>query len=192
MWRKSNKEVYLWCQVLGLDACVVDAAALHGVNQVDHGEGGFVDGVLKSKDNKMSFSSISWMFIPFVNIFGAIKQIGWYPELVFLTVVFPNSTDLAVVIYTSTVFWNSLFPYQPYFLSKVWLNNNLYVLKTSINHWLYFVAVICWKTFYKTLLLENTRVEIVLLNNSTDGNTSSGFHPMSPLESPHSLQEAVK
>ena len=59
---------------------------------------------------------------------------GWYPELVFLTVVFPNNTDLAVVIYISTVFWNSLFPYQPYFLSKVWLNDTLYVLNRSMNH----------------------------------------------------------
>ena len=66
---------------------------------------------------------------------------GWYPELVFLTVVFPNSTDLAFT-------------------------------------WLYFVAVIYWKTFHKTLLLENTRVELVLLNNTTDGNTSSGIHPV--------------
>ena len=31
------------------------------------------------------------------------KNDGWYPELEFLTVVFSNSTDLAVVISSSTV-----------------------------------------------------------------------------------------
>ena len=38
--------------------------------------------------------------------------------------------------------------------------------------------VIQWNTFYKTLLLENTRVKIVLFNNNTIRNTSSGYHPL--------------
>ena len=35
---------------------------------------------------------------------------GWYPEVVFLTVVFLNSTDLAVVIPNSTVKRDSFYP----------------------------------------------------------------------------------
>ena len=34
------------------------------------------------------------------------------------------------------------------------------------------------KNFHETLLLGNTSVKIVLLNNTTDGNTSSGYHPV--------------
>ena len=32
------------------------------------------------------------------------EHIGWYPELVFICVVFSNSTDLAAVILNSSVF----------------------------------------------------------------------------------------
>ena len=38
---------------------------------------------------------------------------GWYPELVFLTVVFLNSTDIAVVILNSTVKRYLFYTLQP-------------------------------------------------------------------------------
>ena len=112
-----------------------------------------------------------------VAVMHIADHIGWYPELVFLIVVFPNSTELAVVISNSAVL-ELFLPYQSYFLAEVGLNNTLNVFNTSINRWLYFVAVVCWKTFHKTLMLGNTHVEIVVLNNNTDWNTSSEYHPL--------------
>ena len=43
---------------------------------------------------------------------STVTDTGWYPELVFLLVVFSNSTDLAVVIPNSTV-KHKLFAEQP-------------------------------------------------------------------------------
>ena len=44
----------------------------------------------------------------FLNVNFKLKYvlIGWYPELLFQTVVFFNSTDLAIVIPNSTVIRN--------------------------------------------------------------------------------------
>ena len=47
-----------------------------------------------------SFSSPSYFKVV---LFSAFQLNGWYPEIVFLTVVFLNSADIAVVIPNSTV-----------------------------------------------------------------------------------------
>ena len=49
---------------------------------------------------------------------------GWYPELLFLTVVFPNSTNFAVVIPDSSVF-GTLYVIQTWFSLINWVELHL-------------------------------------------------------------------
>ena len=48
-----------------------------------------------------NFQRVGWELFPQLSqTFNSPEQVsGWYPELVFLTVVFSNSTDMAVVFF---------------------------------------------------------------------------------------------
>ena len=58
------------------------------------------------------------------------------------------------------------------------MNYHLMCIRQANQSLILFCNSSLLKNFPKTLQLENIRVEIVLLNNTTDGNTSSGFHPV--------------